>query len=63
MESVRINSGAARVSTIGDAATLGICGSGLVDLLAELRTHGLMNELGVPVRQRQGSSPSPRSRV
>lgn len=47
VESVRINSGAARVSTIGDAATLGICGSGLVDLLAELRTHGLMNELGV----------------
>ena len=35
------------MTTIGDVAVQGICGSGLVDLLAELRAHGLMNELGV----------------
>ena len=47
VESVRIRDGQADVSTIGDAVAQGICGSGLVDLLAELRAHGLMNELGV----------------
>ena len=34
------------VETIGDADVQGICGSGLVDLLAELRRCDLMNELG-----------------
>ena len=33
--------------TIGNATPQGICGSGLVDLLAELRRSGLMTELGV----------------
>ena len=47
VESVRIRNGGAEVSTIGGAEAQGICGSGLVDLLAELRESGLMNELGV----------------
>lgn len=47
VESVSIRDGRAEVSTIGDVSAQGICGSGLVDLLAELRAHGLMNELGV----------------
>ena len=47
VESVRIRNGDAEVSTIGGAEVQGICGSGLVDLLAELRGSGLMNELGV----------------
>ena len=34
------------ITTIGDADAQGICGSGLVDLLAELRRHSLMNDLG-----------------
>ena len=34
-------------ATIGGGPAQGICGSGLVDLLAELRAKGLMNELGV----------------
>ena len=46
VESVRIEDGKARCSTIGDATAQGICGSGLVDLLAELRREGLMNLLG-----------------
>jgi len=33
--------------TIGDAPPVGICGSGLIDLLAELRRHGLMTPKGV----------------
>ena len=47
VESVRIRDGLAEVSTIGGAGVQGICGSGLVDLLAQLRAHGLMTELGV----------------
>ena len=46
VESVQIREGRAEVSTIGDADVQGICGSGLVDLLYELRSAGLMNELG-----------------
>jgi len=33
--------------TIGGAAPQGICGSGLIDLLAQLRRHGLMTPKGV----------------
>ena len=47
VETVTIVEGKARISTIGGASVEGICGSGLVDLLAELRRSGLMNELGV----------------
>ena len=46
VESVRIRQGRAEASTIGGGPAQGICGSGLVDLLAELRVQGLMNELG-----------------
>ncbi len=34
------------LTTIGDISPSGICGSGLIDLLAELRRHDIMNELG-----------------
>ena len=46
VESVRIRDGLAEVSTIGGAEVQGICGSGLVDLLYELRANEIMNELG-----------------
>ena len=46
VESVRIENGAARCATIGGVPAQGICGSGLVDLLAELRRNEIMNELG-----------------
>ena len=46
VESVRIEDGRVECETIGDAAPQGICGSGLIDLLAELRRTGTMNELG-----------------
>ena len=47
VESVRFGSNGADIKTIGDATPQGICGSGLVDLLAELRRADLMSELGV----------------
>ena len=34
------------LSTINHTTPIGICGSGLIDLLAELRRHDIMNELG-----------------
>ena len=46
VESVRIENGAVTCATIGDAPMQGICGSGLIDLLAELRRNEIMNELG-----------------
>src|SRR6185369_13107933 len=38
--------GAVRVTVIGDTAPEGICGSGLVDLMSELRRTKRMNSLG-----------------
>ena len=46
VESVRIDDGFPVVSTIGGTSPQGICGSGLVDLLAELRRWALINDLG-----------------
>ncbi|MEE8434292.1 MAG: ASKHA domain-containing protein [bacterium] len=46
VESVRIVNGGAVCTTIGALPPRGICGSGLVDLLAELRRNGRMNEVG-----------------
>jgi uncharacterized 2Fe-2S/4Fe-4S cluster protein (DUF4445 family) len=46
IEKVRITDGRAEYETIGGKPPEGICGSGLVDLLAELRRTGVMNELG-----------------
>jgi uncharacterized 2Fe-2S/4Fe-4S cluster protein (DUF4445 family) len=46
IESVRIEDGRFRFRTIGDASPEGICGSGLVDILAELRRVGWMSPEG-----------------
>jgi len=46
IEKVRIDGGRATVSTIGDAKPIGICGSGLVDALAELFKAGLLDRSG-----------------
>ena len=46
VESVSISNGRSEWKTIGDAEPQGICGSGLIDLLAELRRNGMMTELG-----------------
>lgn len=46
VESVTIGERGVSCETIGGLPAQGICGSGLVDLLAELRRCGKMNELG-----------------
>ena len=47
VESVEISEDGVKYRTIGGAEVQGICGSGLVDLLAELKRVGQMSELGV----------------
>ncbi|MYI99568.1 MAG: DUF4445 domain-containing protein [Gemmatimonadetes bacterium] len=47
IESLKWEDGRFAWSTIGDTAPQGICGSGLIDLLAELRRHGMMSPKGV----------------
>ncbi len=47
IESIRMNNGHFETRTIGDAEAQGICGSGLIDLLAELRRCGQMTPMGV----------------
>ena len=47
IESVTIQKDGIVASTIGEKAAQGICGSGLIDLLAELRRTNYMTELGV----------------
>ncbi len=47
IESLRIENGRFAYRTIGDTVPQGICGSGLIDLLAQLRRHALMTPKGV----------------
>lgn len=47
IEALRWTTSGWEYRTIGDAPPLGICGSGLIDLLAELRRHNLMTPKGV----------------
>lgn len=47
VEAVAIADGKVTCRTIGNVEPQGICGSGLIDLLAELRRTGMMNKLGV----------------
>lgn len=47
IESLVIEDGTYRFRTIGDFPAEGLCGSGLIDLLAELRRHNLMTPKGV----------------
>lgn len=46
VDSVRIENGELRATTIANAPAKGICGSGIVDLLAQMRVHGWMNLTG-----------------
>lgn len=47
IESVRLNEGHFDIETIGGIEPQGICGSGFIDLLAELRRNGRMTPKGV----------------
>jgi uncharacterized 2Fe-2S/4Fe-4S cluster protein (DUF4445 family) len=54
IEWIRLRDGAFEYRTIGDVLPEGICGSGLIDLVAALRDGGRMTELG---RFTHGSTP------
>ena len=47
VEAVKLSNGQVQYRTIGNFQPQGICGSGLIDLMAELRRTQKMNELGV----------------
>ena len=47
IESIKIREDGVNYKTIGEAEVQGICGSGLVDLLSQLRRTGKMSPLGV----------------
>ena len=53
IESIRRDATGFHYSTIGDVAPQGFCGSGLIDLLAELRRAGWMTEKGVFLDRQQ----------
>ena len=46
IESVRLTEKGAEYRTIGDAPAIGLCGSGIIDAVAELHKWGLINERG-----------------
>ena len=46
IDSVRIQDGTLTFTTIGNRAPLGICGSGIIDLLAQMRLKGWINIAG-----------------
>ena len=54
IEGVRIADGALSLEVIGDVAPVGMCGSGLVDCVAELVRAGLLDHSGPLRRRRDG---------
>ena len=46
IEGVRIGEDAVTLQTIGDAAPVGLCGSGLIDAVAQLYRRGLLDKTG-----------------
>jgi uncharacterized 2Fe-2S/4Fe-4S cluster protein (DUF4445 family) len=53
IESIRWNNGDIAYNTIGDKAPQGMCGSGLIDLIAELRRYGQMKPKGIFADRKQ----------
>jgi uncharacterized 2Fe-2S/4Fe-4S cluster protein (DUF4445 family) len=58
VERVSIDGGDVRVTTIDDAPAIGLCGSGLLDAVAELAAHGVVEPSGrfTKIRDRLPSS-------
>jgi len=57
IEHVRFSNGRLEIQTIGGEAPVGICGSGLLDVIAQLRLNDVLDERG-----RMGSHPLVRAR-
>lgn len=54
IEKIRITSQGMDLTTIGNEAPIGLCGSGIVDLAAELHRSGIINNRGRFQGQREG---------
>ncbi len=46
IEAVRITAGGVECRTIGDAPAVGLCGSGIIDAVAEMHRHGIIDKHG-----------------
>jgi len=60
IEHARISGGKLAIQTIGNEPPVGICGSGLLDIVAQMRLHGILDPSGRMnphplVRERQGT--------
>ncbi len=56
VDRVKLKNGELHCHMIGETAAKGICGSGIVDLLAELFLHGWIDIRGVYSRRKAGKS-------
>jgi uncharacterized 2Fe-2S/4Fe-4S cluster protein (DUF4445 family) len=54
IENLKINNGKVEYRVIGDSKPRGLCGSGLVDLLAELLLHGYIDRSGKLKEEKSG---------
>jgi uncharacterized 2Fe-2S/4Fe-4S cluster protein (DUF4445 family) len=54
IEAVRIGSNGVEIKTIGDAPPVGLCGSGIVDVVAELHRNHLIDQRGRLIRDAAG---------
>jgi len=56
IERVQIVDGTVRVQTIGNQPPVGICGTGILDAVAEMRAAGLVNHAGRLLVQKNGTT-------
>ncbi len=60
IEKVHLNSEGVEIKTIGDAPPVGLCGSGIVDAIAELWRNGILDAYGRIQRDAPGTRPGER---
>jgi uncharacterized 2Fe-2S/4Fe-4S cluster protein (DUF4445 family) len=58
IERVWLNGGKPRVQTIGNAPAVGVCGSGIIDVVAEMNRVGVINSKGRLQADKPGVRPS-----
>ena len=58
IERVQIHQGEVHIFTIGDEPPVGICGSGILDAVAEIRKNGILDEKGALQPVHPGVNPS-----
>jgi len=63
IERVSLEGGVVTLQTIDDAPAVGLCGSGLLDAVAELAAHGVVEPSGRFTRKREALAPGLRERL